>query len=371
MATSFTLDASVWFFAGQMGDTEPVRHVPIDRSPFHVGRSEGLSMTLPSPCVSKEHAELFVQDEALWVRDLHSTNGTYVNGDRVVDATRLKEGDLVQFATAVFRVGREKQACRMDTNTVQREVCDRALLMLQFDRLMNENAVVPFFQPIVWLNDRSFHGYEVLGRSRLFGLSSPKEMFTAASQLNLESDLSRMFRRTGMQVAQAFGPQEMLFVNTHPAELREIGLIDSLQELRRLHPGQPVTLEIHEAAVTEPSAIRELRTLLSDLDIKLAYDDFGAGQARLIELSDARPDYLKFDIKLVKDIDKATPSRQQLVESLVKLVDDLGIIPLAEGIEDEREHAVCKQIGFRLAQGFLYGKPGPIDHYANPTATAG
>ena len=77
-----TLDASVWFFAGRTDETDAVRHVPIHSLPFRIGRRPDLSLTLPSNCVSKEHAEIFARDGQMWVRDLGSTNGTYVNGAR-------------------------------------------------------------------------------------------------------------------------------------------------------------------------------------------------------------------------------------------------------------------------------------------------
>ena len=67
--------------------------------------------------------------------------------------------------------------------------------MMQFDRLIHDGAVVPFFQPIVTMEDvPKVVGYEALGRSRLFGLQTPGEMFTTASQLNSETELSRVLR---------------------------------------------------------------------------------------------------------------------------------------------------------------------------------
>ena len=68
-----------------------------------------------------------------------------------------------------------------------------------------------------------------------------------------------------------------LFVNTHPAELVQGNLIASLQEIRELHPDRKITLEIHEGAVTTPNQIKDLRVVLTDLDMGLAFGDFGAG----------------------------------------------------------------------------------------------
>ena len=358
------LKASVWFFAGQVDESQPVRHVRICSTPFRVGRRTDLSLTLPCNSVSKEHAELFERENALWLRDLESTNGTYVNGKRIHSEIRLKEGDIVQFATVIFRVGREEQL-GTEVGTIQEDTCDRAMAVIQFDRLIQDQAVVPFYQPIVQVDDGSLRtvAYEVLGRSRLFGLRTPKQMFATASQFNLEAELSRLFRRQGVEVARRLPSSVNLFVNTHPVELTETGLFESLRQLREIQPDRPMTLEIHEATVTSPVMIRNLRQLLIDLNIELAFDDFGAGQARLLELSEVRPDYLKFDMRLVQGIHRAPPSRQQVVELLVRMVRELGIVPLAEGVESKEEHETLRQIGFQRGQGFFYGRPASISNY--------
>ncbi len=362
------LDPSVWFFAGQVDESQPVRHVTVNAFPFRVGRLQNLSLTIPCPSISKEHAEILDRDGELWIQDLNSTNGTYVNGARVRGAVPLNEWDLVQFATVVFRVGRAEKAATSG-NTVREDTYDRALAMIQFDRLMSDGAVVPFYQPIVSLEHGNTVGYEVLGRSRIFGLRSPKEMFSAASQLNAESELSRIFRRQGVRNAQELAPGMNVFVNTHPAELCQDGLIDSLRELRELSPRQDITLEIHEAALTDLTYIRELQKQLRDLNIQLAFDDFGAGQSRLIELVEVRPDYLKFDMQLIQGMDASSMSRVRMVRSLVKMVTDLGIVPLAEGIETEDVGDLCRHMGFQLAQGYYYGRPAAISAYRIP-ATA-
>ena len=94
-----------------------------------------------------------------------------------------------------------------------------------------------------------------------------------------------------MEIANRFPNDLNIFVNTHPAELADANLKESLQEMRRANPGRRITLEIHEGAITSANMIRELRAVLNDLRIELAFDDFGAGQARLVELGEVRPDY--------------------------------------------------------------------------------
>jgi EAL domain-containing protein (putative c-di-GMP-specific phosphodiesterase class I) len=110
--------------------------------------------------------------------------------------------------------------------------------------------------------------------------------------------------------------------------------------------------------------MRSLQAALQELNIGLAYDDFGAGQARLVELAEVPPDYLKFDICLIRDIHRATADRQRMLKSLVDMVTDLGIAALAEGVETADEHEACQQLGFSLGQGFYYGKPAVAKSFA-------
>jgi EAL domain-containing protein (putative c-di-GMP-specific phosphodiesterase class I) len=193
-------------------------------------------------------------------------------------------------------------------------------------------------------------------------------MFRAAAQLILEAKLSRMLRWEGMENSRVFPRVPHLFLNTHPTELIEPGLVESMRTLRSTHREQPITLEIHEAAVMNERVMTELRAALKDLQISLAYDDFGAGQARLRELVEVRPDYLKFDIALTRGIHQASAQRQQLLATLVGMARELDIVPLAEGIESDEESQACHQLGFVLGQGYRFGKPEPASYFAGLTA---
>jgi EAL domain-containing protein (putative c-di-GMP-specific phosphodiesterase class I) len=358
---------ATWQLSGQLSADAPVRAVRVEGLQFFVGRNSKASLTIPSPTVSNYHAALRVENGVLYVKDMGSTNGTFINGQRIEGEFSVSSGDLLQFAEVVFRVGLESG--RQEMKTIAGDSSDRALALIQFDKLMSERAVVPHFQPIVDLRALQCDAYEILGRSRLFGLATPHAMFSAAAVLDLEAELSRLMRSVGLTTAAALPGGPILFANTHPAELQEQGLLEfSLRELRELNPDARIVLEIHEAAVTCVNQMRELRAVLKDLEIGLAYDDFGAGQARLVELGDVPPDYLKFDIELVHEIDRASPERQRMLASLVAIVKDLGIASLAEGVETPAEHEVCRQMGFDFGQGYYYGKAALAHALMQPLA---
>lgn len=350
--------SSIWTLTGQLSQGGRPRCVPLHSMPFRVGRRTDLSLCLSRQAVSSVHAEFYVEENILFVRDLQSTNGTYVNGDRVSRPVEVHRDDLIQFADMPFRLGR--QSTELDSRTMQEDVCDRAMGLVQFDKLLNDRAVLSYFQPVVELRDNQTVAYEILSRSRLVGLEYPAAMFDAAAQMNMEIELSRVMRIEGVRTSALFPDPPHVFINTHPMELADDGLLETMKGLRRITASQPITIEIHEAAVGDVSTMKELRAGLDDLNMRLAFDDFGAGQARLFELAEVRPHYLKFDRSMIQDIDQASPQRQQMLAHLVQLVTELGVVPLAEGIEREEEGTVCREMGFVLAQGFLYGRPAPV-----------
>lgn len=347
----------------ECGDTEGNETtVPLTSFPFLIGRQEDVSLTLPCRTVSGIHAEIRKLEDGLVLHDLNSTNGTFVNGKKVLESAHLENGDLLQFGRIALRLSRA--VVRPPSHTAVEDVCDHAFALTQFEKLMNERAVIPHFQPITDASGKETIAFEVLGRSRLFGLQRPQEMFRVAAQLNMEVELSCMMRELGIEFGNSIYENAHYFLNTHPNELNDTkALIESLDKLRRANPDQQITLEIHEAAVTDAKVMTQVHAALRDLNIALAYDDFGAGHSRLGEIVEVSPDYLKFDMRLIQGLHKAPTQRQLLLKRLVYMVRELGIVPLAEGVECQEDHDACRAIGFELFQGFLFGRPATANTY--------
>ena len=323
-----------------------------------VGRSTEADITISAKSVSSRHARITFDGDRFAVEDLNSTNGTFLNGNAITRAI-VKEGDLLQFANSFYRVGREQGTdC---SQTLTEGIVPWAQTLLLFDQLINQRSVIPFYQPIVLFSDRlQVSAFEILARSNLEYLNNPATMFGAAERMGEQATLSEIMRDIGVRVAceNGIGDTE-LFLNTHPCEIINDRFVNSLQNLRDSFPSANIAIEIHEAAITAPKSIIALREVLSELHMRLSYDDFGAGQGRLLELAEAPPDVLKFDMQLIRDINSASATRQELLATLVQLAKDLNSTPLAEGVETEAEHETCRQIGFVLGQGYLYGRPSP------------
>ena len=212
--------------------TQPVRTIRVEGSPFLVGRHSKAALTIPSPTVSNIHAELRVESGVLYVKDLGSTNGTFINGERIDGEFTVSSGDLLQFAEIVFRVGLESG--RYDSKTIAGDSSDRALALIQFDKLMSDGPSCRTFSRSSRSAICASKGYEILGRSRLFGLTTPHSMFSAAAVLDLESELSRMMRSEGVTRApRAAGSARCCSPTRTRRNCRSKGVLEfSLRELR-------------------------------------------------------------------------------------------------------------------------------------------
>jgi EAL domain-containing protein (putative c-di-GMP-specific phosphodiesterase class I) len=102
-----------------------------------------------------------------------------------------------------------------------------------------------------------------------------------------------------------------------------------------------------------------MRSDLRQHRVQIAFDDFGVGQPRYVQLAEAPPDYLKFDIALIHHVDRSAPSQRRMLRSLVTAAHDLGVKTIAEGVETAAEAEVCGEIGFTHAQGYFFGRPVP------------
>lgn len=365
-----------WYLERIVVGSGEIQRITLRPLPFRVGRHIDSDLLLDSSHGSQNHAELFEHQGSLWLRDLGSTNGTSVNGERLHTQQRLESGDTVHFADVEYRVAGDApsnaiQATQVFSNTQRQRLLAMVREPKAFDAMLRARNLWTHFQPLIDLRDGSTFGYEVLGRGRLEDRnSSPGELFYIAEKLKRESELSALFRRRGLELASGLETPSALFVNTHPVELEASdALLQSLTELRRDYPEAQLVLEIHEAAVANVKVLTDLRRNLEGLDIELAFDDFGTGQARLLELVEVEPRYLKFDAVFIEGLHLASKKRRDMVRSLLKVVLDLGISPIAECIESEEEALACKDLGFEIGQGFYFGRPAPAETF-NPSGSS-
>ncbi|MBK5970447.1 MULTISPECIES: EAL domain-containing protein [Thiorhodovibrio] len=358
------MSGSSWYLEGYVGESKRLRRVHLYQFPFQVGRHKECALTLDSTEVSRRHAELDMADGQLLLRDLGSTNGCFINHQRIEKEHALLAGDVVHFADQEYRLIEQAPGDEhlLDRTNVRVGSLPENLPRgaREFQMLILQGAVTAAFQPIVDADGNPF-AHEMLGRGALEGLpNAPWPLFQLAESLELEVHLSELFRQKGLEIAHGQHPNGRFFFNIHPRELSDPErLLGCVESIRTNFPQLRLIFEMHEGAITNPALIRRIRDDLQAMNVGLAYDDFGAGQARLIELTEVPPDFVKFDIALVRDIDSAPEAKRQMLEMFQRFLLDMGIATLAEGVETEAEYRVLRDLGVQYYQGYYFGRPGP------------
>ena len=92
--------------------------------------------------------------------------------------------------------------------------------------------------------------------------------------------------------------------------------------------------------------------------MQIAVDDVGSGFASLDTVAEVRPDYIKIDLKLIRDINFNSLKRN-IVQAIITFCRQSGILTVAEGIEERAELQTVRDLGVDAVQGYLLGKPSP------------
>lgn len=367
---------ATWVLTGSIERNATPHSIEVNKSPFRIGRRADLEFSLVSRVVSNLHAELIQTAGILCIRDLDSTNGVFVNGNRISSDTLLSEGDWIEIGHIHLRVDRRKESEETGTDRFSKTRIfnsrSQSLAKKGLNTLISTRALGPCFQPIHNTGDKDIHGYEFLARSTVEGVNTPALMFQAAELAGREIELSMLCREVGVDHSISLPARLPLFLNTHPAEPMLESVVPQMKRLREKFPLRPLVLEIHEGAVTEPELVRKLRAALADFDVQLAFDDFGAGQARLRELICAPSDYIKFDASLIRDLQEISTDKLGLFKAIINAVREEGALTVAEGVETQEMVAICEEVGFDLLQGYAMSRPAIMypDIAIDPNDTA-
>jgi EAL domain-containing protein (putative c-di-GMP-specific phosphodiesterase class I) len=230
----------------------------------------------------------------------------------------------------------------------------------ELQRLIDERRVRSVFHPIVQIADRKAVGHEALTRPMgAHAFDSVEELFAFAERTDLLGPFERLCRSTAIKSAATLPGRGLLFLNASARAVEDpewsSGAVDALLSESGMTP-RDVVVEITERlAVTQIDTFSAVLRSFKARGYRVAVDDMGAGYASLQSLASIEPDFLKFDVSLVRDIDKSSIKRG-LLESLRSLADKIRARVIAEGIEREEERETLLALGVELGQGFLFHK---------------
>ncbi len=246
-------------------------------------------------------------------------------------------------------------------------VVERLELSADLQRALEQGELKLVYQPVVELATGRWTGAEALARwmhPRL-GLVSPAEFIPLAEETGLIVPIGAWVlleacREVGrLQAPGPAGRTLSVGVNVSARQLQHPGLIEHVASALRetgLDPHRLV-LEITESVVMADSedTIGRLAAL-KDLGVRLAIDDFGTGYSSLSYLSRFPIDVLKLDRSFVSKLAESAEDRT-LASAIVDLAASLDLDLVAEGIEDEEQLRILRELSCRYGQGFLFSRP--------------
>ena len=227
-------------------------------------------------------------------------------------------------------------------------------------KILDENLLKYFFQPIVNARDGSIYAYEALMRSDTEKPVSPLQILKYADMLGRLTDVERATFVNVLQFVTKYNSSftgKHVFINSIPGVHLNRDEADRINELLIKHSGTAV-VELTEQAELDDHALEEMKRRYKDMDIQTAVDDYGTGYSNITNLLRYMPNYVKIDRALLSEIQNST-QKQHFVREIIDFSHDNNILALAEGIETSAELKTVILLGIDLIQGYYTSKPSP------------
>jgi PAS domain S-box-containing protein len=217
-------------------------------------------------------------------------------------------------------------------------------------KTIGEGLFHPVFQPIVDLESREVVGYEAL--TRFDSGQSPDRCFADAWTVEMGPALELATLGAAVAAARQLPAGRWLSLNISPRLLADTERLNAV-----LWPSdRPIVLEITEHEIIEDYTAIQAAIRALGHNVRLAVDDAGAGIANFGHIIELRPNLVKLDISLVRDVNTDL-GRQAMVVGMRHFAAEAGCRLLAEGIETAAEADTLLALGVDLGQGFLFGHP--------------
>jgi EAL domain-containing protein (putative c-di-GMP-specific phosphodiesterase class I) len=234
---------------------------------------------------------------------------------------------------------------------------DSATLIKEIKEIIEKEMLEIVLQPIFQLTPRKILGYEVLSRGpKNSRLERPDKLFQCALTYGLLFELEMSCRKKALAKLGALVERKLIFFNTNPYLME----MESFKEILDLHsrPEQIVFEVTERAEIKNFSTFCQILTSFRTKGFRISIDDVGSGYSSLDAIAELKPDFVKVDMGLVRDI-SSNSIKQNLVKAIVSLCKESKIVSIGEGIETEEELKMLIDLGLDAGQGYLLGRPSP------------
>lgn len=342
------------------GDEFGLLFTPLAHAQQAVTMIDAIRQAFTTPFVAAGHDQLAVAASigiSLFPQD----------GSQVDDL--IRRADLALYEAK--RLG--KNLHRFFTPALEERIVNQRKLQNEFATALRERIPVLYFQPQVEIASGRVRGLEALIRwPRPDGkVWAPAEYFPVIEQ---DADLMRRLDLYVLEEAYsalaAFCKQGLhlpVAVNIHSLHLLHPDFLKTIQDLIGRHENVCRYLEIEITETSELPDLAQAATVLTAcraLGVSVALDDFGTGYASLNYLQKLPCDILKIDKSFVTDMSE-DPRDFAIVSAILTAARVLRLTTVAEGVEQEEQGLLLRDLGCEYAQGYVISRPLPFESVAH------
>ncbi len=287
------------------------------------------------------------------------------------------EGGLLRAADlALHSAKRRGVGLAVYTDGQDAQARERWARLMELREALTHDQLILHYQPVFQARSLELISAEALVRWRhpTAGLLAPQEFIPLAEQAGLIDDLSLWVVREAVRQASRWasdGTPLVTAINLSPLNLRDSSIIDYLVSVL---DEADLDAALFKIEITESAIVRAdegtMRALagLRELGVRVAIDDFGTGYSSLGSLRSLPVDEIKLDRTFIGGMQAGAADRH-IVRSIINLAHGLGLEVVAEGVEDQETLALLREMDCDAIQGYLTGRPVPVDDFVWPGAT--
>lgn len=365
MQTQVMTDATAapWLEYDALDGSGPAK-ATIESLPFTIGRSKTADLQLETTRVSREHAVIECVDGVYRVRDLQSTNGTFVNSKRTGEST-LCDGDIVAVADCelVFCTGQTSASAATVTQVMGGEsgsrsesVADVIRAVRKLQELVVTRAAPVLMRPIVDLTNERVWGHTAVDADLAAdGHGAQLPPWLAKADCRAIERKRMVFCLLAAEQARRLPGSLHVFLPLTASEIAADLRIDFLARVAELLGAHRLIVEFPDSAAELPY-VAEFVSQLRSAGLLTAFEGLSA-----CDRADCAPDFLKLPRAALAGAKRGEDRRKQL-RNWARAGSDAGCRLVATGVASSAEAEECRELGCHFAEGPLFGGAAPVEN---------
>ncbi len=294
------------------------------------------------------------------------------------DSVTTADNVLAQADTAMYAAKKSgKNTYRFFDPAMQQELEQRAKFESALRQAINNEQLKLFYQPQVD-DKKQMIGVEALIRwyHPELGLILPVQFIPLAEETDIILIIGRWVLETACAQLKAWRNLPLarnlsIAVNVSAKQFYQPGFVDEMREIMMRYAIEPGQLKLE---LTESMVLKEIDTAIAKMlelksfGIVLAMDDFGTGYSSLSYLKNLPFDQIKIDKSFMENI-MENNNDAYIIHSVITLGKLMEIAVIAEGVEDIEQDELLKSLGCTVFQGYLFGRPVPVEELESQLLT--